>query len=428
MGFESLGYNTPEGRWGLKWSRFIPHLPTARQVLFLLLNDREAMYGGAAGGGKSDALLMAALQYVDHTEYSAILFRRTYSDLVLPDALMDRAARWLSRSDARWLNQSKTWVFPSGARLTFGYLDHENQKYRYQGSSYNFIGFDELTQFSESQYTYLMSRLRRGSDSLIPTRIRCASNPGGLGHDWVKARFITAASRPFVPAYLADNPHLDQEDYEASLRELDPITRRQLLDGDWDASQQGTLFERHWFQVVDTFPSDAQFCRYWDLAATPERAGRADQPAWTAGVLVGMYRGTHFVIDVQRLRGRPADVEKLVQQTAILDQVRLNRAPMIRMEREPGSSGVNTIDHYARRVLTGFDFAGDRPSGSKIERARPVSSAAEQGNIKVVVGPWNEAFLNELAGFPYYADKDQVDALSGAISILAQRRRMEMFI
>ena len=140
------------------------------------------MYGGAAGGGKSSCLLMAALKYVHLPDYSAILFRRTYSDLSLPGALMDRANEWLRGTDAHWQDQKKTWTFPSGSTLTFGYLDNENAKYRYQGSNFDFVGWDELTQFTESQYRYLFSRLRRSAGSDIPLRMRSASNPGGFGH------------------------------------------------------------------------------------------------------------------------------------------------------------------------------------------------------------------------------------------------------
>ena len=120
-----------------------------------MLDTEEAFYGGAAGGGKSDCLLMAALQYVDIPDYAAILFRKTYADLTLPGALMDRARDWLSGTDARWKDEEKTWLFPSGASITFGYLENEQDKFRYKSAEFQFCGFDELTQFSETQYTYL---------------------------------------------------------------------------------------------------------------------------------------------------------------------------------------------------------------------------------------------------------------------------------
>lgn len=223
---------------------FIPHRPTIKQAAFLLLECREALFGGAAGGGKSDALLMAALQYVDVPGYAALLLRRTYADLALPGALMARAHAWLAGTAARWSETEKTWSFPSGATLGFGYLDHPKQKYRYQSSEFQFIGFDELTQFDEAEYTYLFSRLRRGTALKVPLRMRAASNPGGAGHDWVRRRFLLGGQtreRFFVPATLADNPFLDRVEYAASLANLDPTTRAQLLMGDWDAEDDGIV-------------------------------------------------------------------------------------------------------------------------------------------------------------------------------------------
>ena len=246
--------------------QYVPQIPTARQQLFLDLRDeKEVFYGGAAGGGKSSALLMAALEYIDVKGYSALLLRKTYADLSKPGALMDRAYQWL-KDKAHWSDKTKTWTFPSGATLSFGYLETENDKYQYQGAEFQFVGFDELSQFTETQYTYLFSRLRRLKNSNIPVRMRAGSNPGGLGARWVNERFIPEGFLPedaaeekvwkkesvdeetgepivryFVPARLDDNPHLDQAEYELSLRELDPVTRAQLRRGDWQITVRGDI-------------------------------------------------------------------------------------------------------------------------------------------------------------------------------------------
>jgi predicted phage terminase large subunit-like protein len=395
---------------------YIPNKPTIKQMEFLLLDDKEALYGGAAGGGKSDALLMAALQYVHEPDYAAILFRRTYKDLSLPGALMDRAHLWLDGTNAKWKDNEKTWHFPSGATLTFAYLSSENDKYNYQGSEYSFVGFDELTQFELSQYTYLFSRLRRLKGSEIPMRARVASNPGGRGHDWVKQRFLIEGiekGRIFIPATLEDNPHLDSEEYELSLMELDPVTRRQLRLGDWEVRADGNKFKRHWFEIVEDFPSDSRKIRYWDLAATEPKPGK--DPDYTAGALVAEKDGIYYIADMKRTRDTPLNVEKLVRQTAMVDGIEVT----IHMEQEPGSSGVNTIDHYRRRVLNGFAFYADKVSGSKEVRANPLSAAAEAGNVKLVRGTWINDFLDEIVGFPNEAEHDdQVDAASGAFTKL----------
>jgi hypothetical protein len=185
-----------------------PHAEKQKQAL-LLDHVQEVLYGGAAGGGKSDWLLMEALKYVQVPGYAAILLRRSYADLSLPGALMDRAEQWLKGTAARWKSTDKTWRFPSGATLTFGYLENDSDKYRYQSSEFQFVGFDEVTQFEESQYLYLFSRLRRLQGVDVPLRMRAASNPGGIGHAFVKQRFLVegpAAGRLFIPSKLEDNP------------------------------------------------------------------------------------------------------------------------------------------------------------------------------------------------------------------------------
>jgi predicted phage terminase large subunit-like protein len=398
--------------------KYCPEPPTQQQLAFLALRNLEALYGGAAGGGKSSALLMAALQYVDVPGYSALLLRRTYADLALPGALMDRAADWLAGSEAKWNQQDKQWVFPSGATLNFGYLETEKDKYRYQGAELQFIGVDEGTQFAESQYRYLISRLRRKTGVDIPVRIRIASNPGGVGHEWVRQRFVVEgkdAGRPFIPARLEDNPGVDQVEYRRSLQQLDHLTRAQLLNGDWDVLPSGGLFERHWFDVVSAAPAGGKSVRYWDLAATAPKPGT--DPDWTVGAKVSLSNGVWYIDDIVRIRGTPQTVETTIKQTADID----GQSVAIRMEQEPGSSGVGVIDHYARRVLIGRDFRGDRKTGDKTEMARPVSAAAEQGNVKLVRGSWINAFLDEVSAFPQGPHDDQVDAVSGAIRHLATR-------
>lgn len=242
---------------------YCPHDPTPPQVAFYLLDELgvlEAMYGGAAGGGKSDALLTAALRYVDVPGYAALLMRRTYADLALPGAIMSRSKEWLMGSDARWSEVDFRWTFPSGSTLSFGYLRNFNDVYRYQSAEFQFIGFDELTQFTEPEYRYLFTRLRKPSGidddaplANVPLRVRTASNPGGRGHKWVKRRLIDreldpddeqdtlarARRRVFIPAKLGDNPHVDQDSYVESLAHVDPFLRAQMLDGDWNAREPG---------------------------------------------------------------------------------------------------------------------------------------------------------------------------------------------
>lgn len=222
--------------------RYWPNLwsVSAPQAAFLVLDDFEAFYGGAAGGGKSDALLAAALQYVDAPNYAALILRKTFRQLDLPDSIMSRSKEWLMPhrvNGVQWNDDAKRWTFPSGATLTFGYLDHDNDVYNYQGPAFQFVGWDELTQFEEKPYKYLFSRTRRRKDSDIPIRHRSASNPGGIGHKWVFDRFVSKETREkesvFIPAKVDDNPGLDVAEYKQSLSYLPETLQQQLLDGDW---------------------------------------------------------------------------------------------------------------------------------------------------------------------------------------------------
>jgi predicted phage terminase large subunit-like protein len=209
---------------------------------------------------------------------------------------------------------------------------------------------------------------------------------------------------------------MDRAEYLRSLAELDPFTRAQLLRGDWFARPPGTKFRREWFAVVDAAPAGERLVRFWDLAATEPRPG-AD-PDYTVGALVGLRDGAYTIRDMRRLRASPRGVEAAIAQTAALD----GRAVPIVIEQEPGSSGVNTIDHYQRRVLVGYACSGSRTTGSKEVRANPVSSAAEAGNVQLLRGPWIGAFLDEAEAFPGGAHDDQVDAVSGAVARLAAGR------
>lgn len=403
-----------------------PQLPSPPQWRFLQLQCREALYGGAAGGGKSSALLLAALEYVHVRGYAALLLRRSFADLAMPEALMARAHEWLDGTDARWNERDKTWHFPSGATLTFGYLEHDKDKGRYMGAAFQFIGFDELTQFPESLYRFLMSRLRKRKDMDVPLRMRAASNPGGEGHEWVKQRFLVEgpkAGRVFIPARLEDNPHLDQDDYRKSLAELDAMTRAQLERGDWDASPEGLLIHKSMFQVLPGIPGGPaawRWVRFWDLAATAP--GKGKKPDWTAGVLVGHRKGDFLVADVRHAQANVADVDELVVDTAKYDREWFGDVA-IRMEQEPGASGKRTV-HYFQELLAGFNFRGYPSTGNKVLRFRPVVAAIQNRRFYVLQGDWNTEYIDELVAMPTPGvPDDQADGTSGAVNEHAHPER-----
>ncbi len=255
----SLAEIPPDTRGPLE--KYCPHTPWPKQKLFLSLTCEEAFYGGAAGPGKTDALLMAALQYVHVAGYSALILRRDTQRLALAGAIMDRAKSWLlHRTDAEWHEQKKTFTFPSGATLQFGYIDNPDDRYRYASAEYQFIAFEELTEFrlpndedaENNPYLFMFSRLRRTVDNPVPLRIRSASNPGNIGHAWVKKRFVPpdftgitpgdmkvfdVAGRKFVPALIDENKSIPRQEYEKTLSHLPPVTRARLLAGDWQIAE-----------------------------------------------------------------------------------------------------------------------------------------------------------------------------------------------
>jgi predicted phage terminase large subunit-like protein len=373
---------------------------------------------------------MGALQYVDFPGYAACLVRETFQMLSAPGGLMARAQEWLGATDAVWNGTDHQYRFPSGATLTFRPLPDAGAERNFQGSEYHFIGIDEVTDLTEHQYRFLFSRLRRRRDEAIPLRMRAASNPYGPGVEWVRRRFVVegpSQGRPYIRALLEDNPHLDQEAYEESLRQLGPLQYRQLRHGDWEARAEGGLFSGDWFtdRMIgwDDLPKGLRLCRYWDLAAT--EAGRGKDPDYTAGVLLGRSPdGVWYLIDVRRARRTPLQVEDLVRDTAELETAWARRRgydrPAIRMEEEPGSAGRSVIDHYRREVLAEYDFAGVRTTGSKEARVAPVAARAEAGDLWICRRPWNTAFLDELTLFPLADHDDQVDALAGAFQHLAE--------
>jgi predicted phage terminase large subunit-like protein len=403
---------------------YIPVTPTEKQFEFLSNFNPEIMYGGAAGGGKSAAILMSALMFVRESNYNALILRRNYAQLALPGALIDLSKEWLQNEEyivthggsvPKWNDNDKKWTFESGATLTFGYLDCENDKYRYQGAAFDFVGFDELTQFTESNYKYLFSRNRKSVESDIPLRFRCGSNPGGIGHEWVKSRFVAnvLSKFKFVSAKLEDNPHLDKASYEKNLEELDPVTRKQLREGDWEVSAAGNFFPRHKFIVTESQPNRGRIVRYWDFAATKQKEGQ--DPDWTVGVKMLCNQGQYWILDVIRGRYNPATLEQVVKQAAEMDGKNVE----IFIEEEPGSSGKIVSDHYIRNVLQGYTIKAIKPTGDKANRAKPFSAAVENDNVHIMRAAWNENFLDECSVFPQPGfHDDQPDAASGAFDQL----------
>ena len=425
--------------------RNCPLRPSPRQAAFLLLGAAEAFFGGAAGGGKSIALLMAALQYSDVPGYAALLLRPTLSELQLAGGLVALAHEWLDGTRASWSGDTRTWRFPGpgrkagsgGASLSFGYLASSDDLARYAGTSFSYLGFDELTRFEEADYRRMFRVLRQPSGGNataaapdgtrladVPVRVRAASNPGGPGHAWVKARFVDAATRRsgalFLPSRLADNPYLERSEYEARLAELPLAERERLLYGDWEIPDEGELFQRSWFELVDRhqLPERTPTVRFWDLAGTEPSSANRD-PDYTVGLRLELdgRSGGFYITDIVREQKAPGAIERLVADTAARD----GREVEIGIEQEPGGAGKALAERYKRHCLPGYSVFSERATGGKDIRAQPVAAAVENGLVRIVRGRHVDEFLDELTAFPHGAHDDCVDALSGAHRLLTTR-------
>ena len=283
--------------------------PQKRQAEFQSRPEYECLYGGAAGGGKSDALLAEALRQVHIPHYRAIIFRKTYPEIAdLVDRSYDIYKAAYPKAD---YNDSKhCWKFPSGAKIYFGSMQHKKDRKKFAGRHYDFVAFDELTHFEWDEYSFMFSRNRpsKSPKSNEKTRvyIRATTNPGSIGHGWVKERFITIAppmttvveefditmpngevvkktrDRVFVPATIFDNQELLNNDpnYIASLAMLPEADRDALLYGSCD-SFDGQVFrewkndpkhyeDQMWTHVIEPFtiPAHWKVMRCFDWGYT----------------------------------------------------------------------------------------------------------------------------------------------------------------
>lgn len=414
-----------------RMNKYIPSTPTPKQTAALLMNNvKELLYGGSAGGGKSHFLLMAALQYVDEPNYAAILFRKTFSDLMLPGALIPMSREWLTpylnSGEVHWQDKEKKYTFlESGATLSFGYLDNAGDELRYQGAQFQFIGMDECTHIIPASYRYLFSRLRRLKKSKVPIRFRATCNPGSTYGEYYYDRFFVdnkdaegRLKRFFLQSGLKDNPHIDAETYRESLAELDEVTRAQLEDGNWDIRPKGDLFDAQWLRSVSPLdvPKHTRWVRFWDLASIDPRYRKKTgmrAPDFSVGLKLGMADGYYYIGDIVKFQKTPGDTETIIRATAEAD----GYSCAIRMEEEGGSSGVTNTLRYARHILSGFDYAGVKSVVSKIERARPVASAMQVGTLHALTTCRCLTDLyTQLTAFPNGANDDIVDCLSGAFS------------
>lgn len=377
------------------------------------------------------------LRWTHLPHFRALYLRReaTY----LGDAI-DKSKRLYPHLGARLvLGPRVEWRFPSGATIWFNHCEHESDVSNYDSFEFGLVLFDELTHFAEKQFDGICARLR-STDPAIPCVARAATNPGGIGHEWVKKRWSPwldrdftgtpaaegeirwrlgkdwvaphtpdALTYTFIPATLDDNPHIDGARYRAELMALDPVRRAQLLHGDWSVKPAaGLYFKRLWVRLVDAVPVNVRWrVRYWDLAAGGD---------WAVGVRMSVTEDGVFVVEhVVRLVGTPGEVRAAVEHAANFDGADV---PIV-VEQDPGQAGKDQIFSYAVFLgEKGFAVYGRPKRTNKITAFGPFSAQAQVHNVLVVRGAWNDAYFDVLEAFPEGDHDDDVDATSGAHAVL----------
>jgi len=436
------------------------------QEAFMSSQADIVIYGGAAGGGKTFALLMEAIRHINNKAFRCAIFRRTYTQVKQPGGLWDESGELYPLLGGK-SNSSDTlsWRFPSGMKVTFNYLQAEKDIYQYQGAQIPLIMFDEVTHFSERQFFYMLSRVR--STSGVKGYIRATCNPDP--DSWV-ARFIDwwiqedgypdasragvirwfirkgddiiwgdtreklveqygPKTRPksvtFIPATLSDNQILMDKDpeYESNLDALPMVERAQLKGGNWKIKPAaGTYFKRDQFLYCDIqdVPKIKRKVRYWDRAATEPNASNPD-PDWTVGVLMGICElGRPYVLDVERFRQGPAGVVRNIKAAAARDGTGVE----IGIEQDPGQAGKSEAQSLIS-ALSGYRCKAVRADKKKVIRALPYSAQVQAGNVTIVRAPWNDAYGRELESFDgsERGKDDQVDGSSGAFNFIHEKRK-----
>ncbi len=430
------------------------------QRRFLASRADIAAFGGAANAGKSFVVLLEAARHIHNPAFRAVYFRRTSQDLRKPKGLWDTSHAIYPHLGGVARDALLEWRFPSGAWIKMNHLEREADVYDHQGAEYPLIVFDEATHFGSRSFWYLLSRNRAPREAGVRAYVRATCNPdpdsflmtefldpaGYIDEDgfprwemsgvlryfardgdvlvWGMSPQEVAEKAPhlftelppevvcrsftFVPARLRDNLSATPE-YEAQLMALPAVERMRLLHGNWRIRETaGTVFREEWFEIVDTTaPAECRRVRYWDLAGSKRR--RSD---FTAGARAALTTSATVIVeDVRSAKMRPGETEALIQRTAAED----GKAVEIWIEEEKGSAATMLISHFARNVLPGYTVRGASIGNSdKLTRSKPVSSAAEQGRIKLLRGAWNRSLLGQAQQFPDGRHDDEIDAVVGA--------------
>lgn len=448
------------------------------QESFLMSDAYFTLYGGAAGAGKSAALLGAILPLWDNPETSVLIVRKTTKQLSGAGSLFDAATQLYRKIDKKLRVNSRDLImtFSSGAKVQFTYLDKDQDKENIQGKEYSLICFDECQQLSESNVLYALSRLRKPKagyplralatanpdyDSFLRRWVEFALDQRGIpvrneeanyplryfvqtpvGMKWFDDRKEAEAiygtgddsgikSFRFIPATALDNPILikNNPEYISTLKGLPRVEMERLLLGSWYAREQSSgYFKREWVSMVETFNFNAdKRVRSWDLAFTKPSEANPDVDA-TAGVLMSRETATGQITveDVRLMRDRVHEVERLIFDTAESDGFHVT----ITLPLDPGATGSAYCRNLAARLADmGYHVKLIRPEKAKQQRFLPFASAAEARKVSVVKADWNDEFFTELetTDFGKKTHDDQADACSDGFYTLARNLTLPTF-
>lgn len=445
------------------------------QTKFLSTTADICIFGGAAGGGKTFALLLEPLRYINQQGFNGVIFRKNYTQVTAPGGLWETSLKMYSgiRGAKPWKSPKKHWDFGGRSTLSFDYLSNDDDVFSWQGSQICFIGWDELTHFTENMFFYMLSRNR--STCGVKPYVRATCNPDS--DSWVK-EFISwwidqrtgyaipersgvlrwffraedggvicwgdspeevcqainsglpmvehitpddCKSVTFITSSVYDNKALLEANptYLSSLKALSLVNKERLLRGNWKIRPAaGLYFKREQFRIVKNVPAKiVAVARAWDLAATEITAENKD-PDRTAGVLIArLANGQYIVLNAIRRACNAANVRQLVKSTGLSDRAEY-KCNTIHIPQDPGQAGKEQAASYTR-FLAGFTVKTHVVSGSKINRAEPFSAQVQAGNVMVLEGPWNDVYLSELESFPDGAHDDLVDASSDAFAAVA---------
>lgn len=442
------------------------------QTKFLTTKADIAIYGGAAGGGKTWGLLVENLKHIHNGRFGAVLFRRTYPQITNEGGMWDESNTIFPYAGGNPRVGDLDWTWPSGAKVSFRHLMYEKELLDWMGAQIPYIGWDQLEHFTERQFWYMFSRNR--SMSGIKPFVRATVNPDAdswvadliawwidqdtgfpiysrsgvirwfirLGDDLVwgdsdqelyekygdptlprnHPEQVQPKTLTFIPARVTDNMELLRADpgYIANLRALGDVDRQRLLEGNWKVKYEaGKIFNRNWFEIIYTVPDGPRrYCRGWDLAAT-EKELKGDDPDYTASCYMSVGQAGDYIIhETTAEQVSPTDGDRAMKRKAKKD----GRQCLVRWEEEPGASGKRdsaTIIKFLAPLAD--DLKGIRPKGDKYQRSKGLATQAREKNVKLLHGDWNKRWLAHMHGQPDLPHDDEHDAASVAYNGLTIR-------